>query len=293
MGVPLVSVIMPAYNAAPFIGEAIGSVLAQDMPDFELIVVDDGSTDGTQEIARSFTDPRVRVVDQPANLGIASTVNVALALARGQFAARLDNDDIMLPHRLSTQVAFLERHPEIFGVGSDIHAFGDVSWDSDMPEHDAEIKTMLAVGRDNLANPTMTFRLEPVRRFRLQHSPRYGRVDDLDFWITLTRYGAVFANLKQVLVHYRVHATNASFQPEPMLHFLLTDYLGELYPQMVREDIWNLAHLLLYDSISPQQAAATRSALTRVPHPTPSRYGENRELLYAILVELGDRIRQP
>ena len=289
---PTVSVIMPTYNAAPFIGEAIGSVLAQDMPDFELLVVNDGSTDGTGEIVRSFTDPRVRVVNQPANLGIACSVNVALALSRGRFAARLDSDDIMLPHRLSTQVAFLEHHPEVFGVGSDMRAFGDVSGDTDLPEHDAEIKVMLAVGRNNLANPAMMFRLELVRQFRLQHSPRYGAADDLEFWITCMRHGAIYANIKQVLVYHRIRDGSASGQGIPMAQHLFADILGDLFPMMTREDMWNVACPLAHEVLSVEQVVATRDALDRLPHPTPTRYGENRDLLHQTMRLLGRQMRE-
>ncbi|MCU0452021.1 MAG: glycosyltransferase [Bernardetiaceae bacterium] len=86
---PTVSVIMPAYNAERFLAEAIGSVLAQTYPDWELLLLNDGSTDGTRAVAQQFTDPRVRLVDNPGNLGLTRTLNRGIGLAQGRYLARL------------------------------------------------------------------------------------------------------------------------------------------------------------------------------------------------------------
>lgn len=110
----MVSVIMPAYNARPYIGEAINSVLSQDYPYIELIVVDDGSTDGTAAYAEEFGD-QVRVFRQ-ANAGVAAARNKGLAEAKGGLIAFLDADDLWCPGKLSAQVAYLEKNPEIGGV---------------------------------------------------------------------------------------------------------------------------------------------------------------------------------
>lgn len=109
---PRVSIVVPAYNAAAVLGATLQSVLASTFTDFELIVLDDGSTDGTAEIARSFGDPRVRVV-RHANRGMSATRNAGLAMSRSEFVALLDADDVWHPEKLALQVAMLERHPEI------------------------------------------------------------------------------------------------------------------------------------------------------------------------------------
>lgn len=109
---PQVSIIMPAYNAARFIGEAIRSVQAQTLSDWELIIVDDGSVDSTPETVRSFEDPRIRYVQQ-AHSGPSAARNQGLQLARGHFIAFLDADDLFLPHKLYDQVEFLLRRPEV------------------------------------------------------------------------------------------------------------------------------------------------------------------------------------
>lgn len=115
---PCVSVVIPLYNAEKFIGEALEGVLAQTFRDFEIIVVDDGSTDGSAAVVHRFGDA-VRYVYQ-RNAGVAVATNRGLALSRGQFIAFLDNDDIWLPHKLERQVAFLTQHPNYGLVNCDM-----------------------------------------------------------------------------------------------------------------------------------------------------------------------------
>lgn len=113
-----VTVLMPVYNSEKYISAAIHSVLSQTFSAFELLIVNDGSTDRTREIIGSFQDPRIRVIDK-ANGGVASALNAGLAQARGQFIARFDADDVCLPQRLEEQVGFLDKHPGYVVVGSD------------------------------------------------------------------------------------------------------------------------------------------------------------------------------
>src|SRR5262245_39958720 len=115
MSAPLVSVVMPAYNGERFVVEAVRSILAQTFRDFELIVVDDGSTDRTAELvaAEQSRDPRVVVHRQPSNQGFRIALNAGCALARGELIARMDADDVSLPERFERQVAFLRAHPEV------------------------------------------------------------------------------------------------------------------------------------------------------------------------------------
>jgi glycosyltransferase involved in cell wall biosynthesis len=115
---PAVSVLLPVYNRERLIADAIRSILAQSFADLELIVVDDGSTDGSAEVVKSFSDSRIRIVSHPANRGIPAARNTALDEARGRFIAWLDSDDVARPSRLAEQVGFLERNHEIAMVGS-------------------------------------------------------------------------------------------------------------------------------------------------------------------------------
>ncbi len=115
---PRVTVLMAVYNGERFLRQAIESILAQTFTDFELLIVDDGSTDRTPDIIRSYRDPRIRVMRHESNRGVAYTRSCALPLARGEYVAVLDADDVSYPHRLETQVAYLDAHPDIVLLGS-------------------------------------------------------------------------------------------------------------------------------------------------------------------------------
>jgi glycosyltransferase involved in cell wall biosynthesis len=116
---PAITVLMPVFNAEKYIGQAIASVLKQSFTDFELLIVNDGSTDQTENIARSFTDPRIIVINQD-NMGVAAALNNGLTIARADYIARFDADDICATQRLQTQYDFLMAHADYVIVGTDV-----------------------------------------------------------------------------------------------------------------------------------------------------------------------------
>ena len=108
-----VTVLMPVYNGERYLREAIDSILDQSFRDFEFLILDDGSTDGTADIIRSYRDERIRFLANPERLRLSGALNRGMAEARGSFIARMDADDIARPHRLARQLAFLRRNPEV------------------------------------------------------------------------------------------------------------------------------------------------------------------------------------
>src|SRR5215204_1563530 len=120
MNVPAVSVILPAYNCEKFIGIAIQSLLRQTFADFELIIINDGSTDNTESIIHTFNDPRISYFKNPDNQGLVYTLNKAVTHTNGKYVARMDADDICLPERLAKQKAFLDQNGNIAAVASTI-----------------------------------------------------------------------------------------------------------------------------------------------------------------------------
>ncbi|MBQ9417639.1 MAG: glycosyltransferase family 2 protein [Bacteroidales bacterium] len=119
----LVSIVMPTFNKGQYIAESIDSVLSQTYTDWELIVVDDGSTDGTQEVLRRYNDPRIRIFTLNANRGAAHARNLALRQARGRYVAFLDSDDLWHPQKLARQVAFMQQH----GYAFTYHAYEEIN----------------------------------------------------------------------------------------------------------------------------------------------------------------------
>lgn len=114
---PTVSVVMPVYNGGAYLAQSIQCILDQTFSDFELIIIDDGSTDGSNAVIRSFTDPRISLITQ-TNKGLAATLNHGLALARGKWIARQDQDDISLPERFAKELEFLRARPEVGLLGT-------------------------------------------------------------------------------------------------------------------------------------------------------------------------------
>jgi hypothetical protein len=205
---PLISVIMPVYNGEKYLHEAVESILAQTLADFELIVIDDGSTDRSAAILESFrqNDARVIVQHHSQNQGIVAANNTGLAIARGKYIARMDADDISLPERFEKQAAYLEKHPEIEILGSAIRLI----------DERGQTIGMLSAPRDDLAirwtslfsspfmQPTIMFHHSVVTEHALSYRGSKEQAEDFDFSIRLLEHVRGF-NLTESLYIYRVH----------------------------------------------------------------------------------------
>jgi len=212
---PKVSIVMGAFNAQRFLAEAIGSLLAQTFSDFELIVVDDGSTDKTFQILKSFAqrDSRVRPI-QIAHGGIVAAANAGLHAARAELIARADADDVSLPERLQMQVDFLEANPHVVAVGSRmivIEPYGSPMRTTEHRLDHESIETELLAGSGwALPQPAAMFRKSAVERvggYRNDHPWS----EDLDLFLRLAEVGRL-ANLPEALVKYRVHPKSTNWR---------------------------------------------------------------------------------
>ena len=124
MTTPWVSVLMPVYNTAPYLREAMDSMLSQTFTDFELIVLDDCSPDNAEEILATYSDSRIVRYKGEKNVGLSNVLNTGIDMARGKYIARMDSDDISMPNRLRVQVDYMEQHPEIDLVSVGMRLFG-------------------------------------------------------------------------------------------------------------------------------------------------------------------------
>ncbi|MCS6981063.1 MAG: glycosyltransferase family 2 protein [Flavobacteriales bacterium] len=183
---PLVSVLMPAFNAGPYISEAIQSILNQSCPDFELLVLDDGSQDNTQEIVLSYSDKRIRYLPNGKNLKLVATLNKGLDLAQGQFIARMDADDISLPQRFEKQIQFLHENPDVGCVGTGFRTLGlpqdyDVLYD-----HRPGMVQAQLLFDCKIAHATVMMRRSILDIYPIRYNPRYIHVEDFDFFHRLS-----------------------------------------------------------------------------------------------------------
>jgi glycosyltransferase involved in cell wall biosynthesis len=203
---PRLSVLMPAFNCRTYVAEAIDSVLAQSFGDFEFLIVDDGSTDGTQDVLLEYArrDARVRLSQNPRNIGIADTLNAGLQQCRGEYIARMDADDICHVDRFRKQIDFLEAHADIGVCGTAYEMFGASSGTCRHPQTDAEIKVLHLLGNTAIGHPTALFRRDAVIRSGAAFNRDEFPAEDLWFWIRLG-FATKLANLSETLLRYRVH----------------------------------------------------------------------------------------
>lgn len=215
---PKVSVLLPAYNAAEHLGKAINSILGQAFTDFELIIINDGSTDGTQELLKDFSDPRIHVIHQE-NLGLPKALNAGIKASRGTYIARQDADDISLSDRLGKQVDFLDAHPSYGLVGSWSQIMtpaGPTSRQHLHPTSNGELQARLLVNNQFVHSAVM-MRASCLNITGLySENPKHFPPEDYDLWIKFARHFQV-ANLPQVLIQYLEVPTSISRTKELLI----------------------------------------------------------------------------
>jgi glycosyltransferase involved in cell wall biosynthesis len=206
-GFPRVTVVIPVYNREKYVGIAVDSILSQTFSDFELLVIDDGSIDRSIDIVRSYSDPRIRLVCNINNLGVAATRNNGIQLARGEYLAFLDSDDWAYPERLAKQTAFLDNHPEYAAVGSwsewmseDGVPLGRIKRKPTSPEEIAAWRLF----QQGIENSTSMARTVVLRAYR--HREEFDVSEDFDLWARIAANHKL-ATLPEVLVRRRMHAS--------------------------------------------------------------------------------------
>ena len=197
---------MAVHNGETYVGAAVDSVLTQKFRDIELIVVDDGSTDRSAEIVRQHADPRVRLIANGRNLGLAPSLNVGLAEARGEFVARLDADDVALPHRLTRQVAFMEANPRVALLGSwyaEMAADGTPGPHRRFPTEHWDLRWHLCLYCPFVHSAVLWRRALVAERVG-QYDERLAYSMDFDLWRRIAALLEV-ANVPETLLYLRTH----------------------------------------------------------------------------------------
>ena len=205
MNGPRVTVFIPVHNRAHLVGRAIDSILSQSFSDFEILLIDDGSTDASAATIRGFADPRVRLLQNETNLGIARTRQRGIEEARGTYLAVLDSDDEAAPRRLERQVAFLDAHSEVATVGGWAREYDEAGRPKSgikiLPLVPAELKTRLLFRTCHHHSSTMS-RLSVLREFG--YDPSFAVSSDYDLFSRIARHHQL-ANLPRIFLHRRVH----------------------------------------------------------------------------------------
>ena len=212
----MLTVTLPVYNARPYLLAAVESILGQTYSDFEFLIIDDGSSDGSAEYLRSLRDPRIKLLVRE-NRGLGTTLNELFGNSRTDYVARMDADDVCEPHRLEKQMAFLRDHPDIVMLGTGIDFIvGNRVVEGFLPvtEHSG-IRQRLLQKRPGVNHPTIV-----VKRIAWAGVGGYriaGAGEDLDFCLRLCEFGRV-ANVPEALYHYRLRKESLSFKNAAEIH---------------------------------------------------------------------------
>lgn len=209
---PLITVLMPAYNMEHYIGQAIESILNQTFQDFELLIINDASTDRTHNIIKTYfkKDTRIRLIKNKKNIKISNTLNKGIKMARAEIIARMDPDDISFPERLAIQFNFLRNHPKVAIVGANIqiiNANGKPISKREYPTSSANLKKIM-FRYSPFAHPVIMFRKKAFEEFG-GYSESMVPCEDIDLWFKIgSKYE--FATIRKSLLAYRMLLTSSS-----------------------------------------------------------------------------------
>lgn len=223
---PKISVLVATYNAEPFIAQTIEAVLAQTFTDFELVILDDASTDATAKIVAEFTDKRIVFLQNSKNLGISDTRNKLLQKAKGEYIAILDHDDICMPNRLEIQADFLDNNKDIAMAGTWFELFcpktapwwrraivnmGWVWCHPCNPTWDDALKGNV------LMHPTIMFRRNALAKNNIFYRKEYSPAEDYDLVVQALAAGLRLANIPKILLKYSLHGGNLSIRAKKQM----------------------------------------------------------------------------
>lgn len=210
---PLVTILMPVFKTAPYLREAMDSMLSQSFKDFELIVLDDCSPDNAQEILDAYADPRIVRYKGEKNVGLSNVLNVGIGMARGKYIARMDSDDISLPNRMQIQVDYLESHPEVDLVSAGMQLFGakEGTW---IREFNPEKVKIEALFHSPVLHASSVWRKDSFEQHGLRFRQEMVPAEDYDLWVRAMLKGLKLVNLREVLYKYRIHESQATVQTD-------------------------------------------------------------------------------
>jgi glycosyltransferase involved in cell wall biosynthesis len=211
---PLISVVLPVYNASEFVAQAIQSVLDQTFTDFELIIINDGSTDNSLEIIKSFSDPRIVLINQH-NQGALSAVLNGVTICKGEFIARMDHDDICIKDRFEKQIAFLNKHPDVSVVSGAVKYIDEkgVELSRSFPLTSVyAIKKYLLKYGSVIVHPAVMMRRKDFEAVGGYSKGSGDRFHDYHLWVKYIRKGYQIRNESRIVLKYRLLESAISSQ---------------------------------------------------------------------------------
>lgn len=205
---PKITVLMPVYNGEKYLQEAINSILSQTFSNFEFLIIDDGSTDHSYKIINAYKDKRIRVIQNKFNIGLEKTLNRGILLAKGEYIARMDCDDISLPTRLQKQIDYMDANPHVTVCGTHAEIFGSKAniWTPPVSHH--QIKCCLLFN-SALIHPSVIMRKKEIINNHLMYdeSQKFERAEDYELWVRISKNHKL-ANIGEILLRHRIQASS-------------------------------------------------------------------------------------
>jgi glycosyltransferase involved in cell wall biosynthesis len=226
---PKISVLMSVWNSEEWLRPAIESVLNQTFRNFEFLIMNDASTDGSADIIKSYKDERIRLIDREKNIGLQKNLFDGVNIARGEYIARMDSDDICLPERFAEQVKFMDENPNIGLCGSWYRTFGAGDPLTDKPPTDPDDVRANMLFYTSFAHPTVMLRKSLFNTFHLNYNTEIRYCEDYELWSRCLPCFPI-ANIPKVLLFYRIRPGSA-FQAH-------------------KQETWEIAYQVRYDMLS-------------------------------------------
>ena len=206
IGKSSVAVLLPVYNAEKYLKEAIDSILNQTYKNFDFYIINDGSSDKSEEIIESYNDDRIKYIKNEENKGLIYTLNKGLELIKADYILRMDSDDISMPERIEKEVVFMDANPDVIVCGTQIEYFGEKTGESKFPLSHNEIHARLLF-LSSLAHPSVIFRRSELEKNNLFYKAGNIHLEDYELWTRAAKHGKL-ANLNEVLLRYRISDQN-------------------------------------------------------------------------------------
>jgi glycosyltransferase involved in cell wall biosynthesis len=210
---PKVTVLMPVYNGDRYLREAIDSILSQTFTDFELLLINDGSTDGSVAIIESYNDSRIRLMHNERNLGLVATLNKGIDISKGEYIARMDSDDVSLPERLVKQVRLLDEDSSCSVVAVKVIRIDSKGEELGRWKGERAASTAAEICRRLpmvccIAHPSVMVRTAVLKKYR--YNPMQRHAEDYDLWLRLCSDGHKIEKIDEPLLKYRVHVSQVT-----------------------------------------------------------------------------------
>lgn len=293
---PKISVVMPIYNAESYLRVAIESILNQTYSNFEFIMLNDGSTDQSLGIMRSYeTDERVIVVDNPVNIGYTKNIIKGVGMAKGQYIARMDADDISFPARFEKQVLFLDSNPDYGMCGTNIELlFEDKSntWEKwiTIGDHDQLVNKLLY--HNPICHPTVMLRKQVLDSHSLVYDADYEPAEEYKLWTEVCRVSRIM-NLPDVLLHYRISKGQVSQSRNEIQRKQILRIRDEFRRAFVSDLLSSPNHIIdrFFDQQEQETLAKKDKQITQLNAELRSIYGSKLWRIVSYIYSLINKIK--